>query len=332
MTPDTPINLASVSKPVLGMGLIRLHDEGRLDLDADVNAYLPFEIDNPNMEGEVITVRTLAAHTSGIGDFYDTDEYTPGTDAPQALDVFLADLLAPTGARFESGAHYLKTAPGEARAYSNLGAGIAGAILESVTDETLAAYQQRTLFAPLGMTRTSWRIADYNPAELAVRYGVRQCMPLLPMCANTEQPIWNEIVARVFDPPRRFKGYEAYPQLGNPNYPDGGLNASARDLGVLMQTLVNDGVHGGSPLFSAESMEEMFRPQAVDLDDRQRFFWRDRDGFTGHAGSDRGVFTYFYFDRASRSGYVVLINRTPDAGTERAMDAIVARIKTDFLS
>ncbi|NJO33666.1 MAG: beta-lactamase family protein [Rhodospirillales bacterium] len=203
MTPDTPINLASVSKPVLGMGLMRLHEEGRLELDVDVNTYLPFRIDNPRLEGEAITLRTLAAHTSGIGDFYDPEEYTLGADAPQALDGYLADLLAPTGARFEAGAHYLKTAPGEARAYSNLGAGVAGAVLESVADETLAAYQQRTLFEPLGMTRTSWRIADYGPHELAVRYRVRQCTPLLPMCADTEQPAWNEIVSRVFDPPRR---------------------------------------------------------------------------------------------------------------------------------
>lgn len=332
MTPDRPINLASVSKPVLGIGLMRLREEGRLDLDADVNAYLPFTIDNPNMDGEAITVRTLAAHTSGIGDFYDPAEYTPGADSPQALHTYLADLLAPTGARFESGAHYLKTAPGEAREYSNIGAGVAGAVLESVAGETLATYQHRTLFAPLGMTRTSWRIADYESDELAVRYRVRQCIPMLPLCADTEQPVWNEIVARMSDPPRRFKHFDAYPQLGNPNYPDGGLNASARDLGVLMQTLLNDGVHGGERVFARESMDEMFRLQAGELDDRQRFFWRDRDGSTGHAGSDRGVFTYFYFDRVSRTGYIVLMNRTPDAGTERAMDAIVARIRTDFLS
>ncbi|NJO33667.1 MAG: hypothetical protein HC869_11530 [Rhodospirillales bacterium] len=74
----------------------------------------------------------------------------------------------------------------------------------------------------------------------------------------------------------------------------------------------------------------MLRPQAGELDGRQRFFWRDRDGFTGHAGSDRGVFAHFYFDRAGRSGYIVLMNRTPDAGSERAMEAIVLRIRKDF--
>lgn len=299
MTADTPINLASISKPVMGMALMRLREEGRLDIDADVNAYLAFPIDNPNVEGERISLRTLAAHTSGIADFYDEATYVRNADPPAPVGAFVRQLLTPDGARYDNGAHYLNAMPGAARQYSNLGAGVAGAALETVAGESLASYQARTLFGPLGMRRTSWRIADYGPNELAVRYEVNAA-------------------------------FEPQPQFGNPNYPDGGLNASARDLAVLMQTILGDGALRGRRVLSSESMAEMFELQAEGVDARQRFFWRDRDGLTGHAGSDTGIFTFFYFDRAARNGLIVLMNRTPDARTEQAMSAIARRIRADY--
>ena len=299
MTADTPMNLASISKPVLGMGLLRLREEGRLDLDADVNDYLDFEVDNPNVEGERISVRTLAAHTSGIADFLDESTYVPNADPPMPVGDFVRQLLVPGGARYDDGAFYLDASPGAARVYSNLGAGVAGAVLESVAGESLASYQARTLFRPLGMRHTSWRIADYGPNELAVRYNM----------STTFQPV---------------------PHYGNPNYPDGGLNASANDLSILMRFVFSDGALGRQRVLSSESMAEMFRVQAEEADARQRFFWRDRDGLTGHLGSDVGVFTAFYFDRAQRNGFIVLMNRTPDRATEQAMMQIVLRIRADF--
>lgn len=299
MTADTPMNLASISKPVLGMGLLRLREEGRLDLDADVNDYLDFEVDNPNVEGERITLRTLAAHTSGIADFLDESTYVPNADPPMPVGDFVRQLLVPGGARYNNGAFYLNASPGAAREYSNLGAGVAGAVLESVAGESLASYQARTLFRPLGMRHTSWRIADFGPNELAVRYN-----------GSTS--------------------FEPLPHYGNPNYPDGALNASANDLAILMRFVFGDGTLGRRRVLSSESMAEMFRLQAEGVDTRQRFFWRDRDGLTGHLGSDAGVFTAFFFDRTHRSGFIVLMNRTPDRASEQAMVQIAGRIRTDF--
>ena len=330
MTPDTPMNLASISKPVLGIAVLRLRDENKLSLDADINEYLPFAVRNPNAPDTPISMRMLATHTSSIADFYAPDEFTPGEDSSTELGDYLQDLLSPNGARYDDGAHYLNAAPGSTREYSNLGAAVAGAAIEATAGEPLAEYQQRTLFTPLGMSHTSWRIADFAQGELANRYRVRQCIPWINLCTDTERPIWNEIIGRLFDPPARFKHVEPYGQLGEPTYPDGGLNASANDLATLMLAIMNNGAVGEYQMLSPQSFEDMFQLQAPALDDRQRFFWRDRDGLTGHAGSDRGVFTYMYFDRTQRNGFIVLINRTPDSGTERTMDAIIARIRSDF--
>lgn len=52
---------------------------------------------------------------------------------------------------------------------------------------------------------------------------------------------------------------------------------------------------------------------------------------TGHAGSDEGVYTSFYFDREQGDAIIVLMNRTPDLETENAMARLFVRIKTDRL-
>lgn len=80
MTPDTPMNIASISKPILGIVLLQLRDRGLLDLDANVNALLPFRVENRHAQGVPITIRQLATHTSSIGDYYDTADYQEGAD------------------------------------------------------------------------------------------------------------------------------------------------------------------------------------------------------------------------------------------------------------
>ena len=66
VTADTPFMIASISKAVAGAALMKAVEEGQFDLDDDINTLLPFAVDNPQIEGEVITLRHLATHTSGL--------------------------------------------------------------------------------------------------------------------------------------------------------------------------------------------------------------------------------------------------------------------------
>lgn len=332
MTPDTPMNIASISKPILGIILLQLRDKGSLDLDADVNAHLPFRVNNPHADGIPISIRQLATHTSGIADYYDPADYHRGADSPVGLTTYLRSILSADGARYDRGAHYLDAKPGTVREYSNPGAGVAGAVAEQVGGAPLAALAQENLFGPLGMTNSSWLLADYPAGKLATRYEVSQCLPRTGFCADTTDPKLNYVIGKVLRPSRADRRLEAYPQFGNPNYPDGGVNASARDLALLAQSLLAKGKTSNGWLLKPASFEEMLKLQLPpSIDDRQRFFWRDRDGMTGHAGSDRGVYTSFYFDRAKGSAIIVLMNRTPDLETEDAMARLFERAKTDLL-
>ncbi|GGI73792.1 serine hydrolase [Polymorphobacter multimanifer] len=332
MTADTPMNIASISKPILGIVLLQLRDKGLLDLDADINRLLPFRVNNPNAGGAPITVRQLATHTSGIEDYYEIADYQKGAASPTKLSDYLRSLVSADGTRYEAGAHFLDAKPGTAREYSNLGAGVAGAVAEAVGGASLAALAKNNVFEPLGMANASWLLADYPVGKLATRYEVAQCLPYTSLCASTQQPKRNYLVNKIFRPTSADRRLEVYPQFGNPNYPDGGVNASARDLTLLAQSILAHAKYGRGKLLSQASFEEMLKLQLpAEIDDRQRFFWRDRNGLTGHSGSDLGVYTSLYFDKQRGDAIIVLMNRTPDLETEDAMARLHKRAQADFL-
>ncbi|MCP4417170.1 MAG: beta-lactamase family protein [Chloroflexi bacterium] len=64
VTPDTPFLIASVSKLFAGVGVMKAWEQGHLSLDANINDYLSFPVDNLHLNDEVITPRHLATHTS----------------------------------------------------------------------------------------------------------------------------------------------------------------------------------------------------------------------------------------------------------------------------
>jgi CubicO group peptidase (beta-lactamase class C family) len=115
---------------------------GKLDLDADVNTYLDFKI--PPKDGKPITLRNLMTHTPG---FAETAKYLIefGEKKPDALGKVLS--------RWVPERIY---APGEIPAYSNYGASIAGYIVERVSGEPFDSYVQRHIFAPAGMTHSTF--------------------------------------------------------------------------------------------------------------------------------------------------------------------------------
>ena len=332
MTIDTSMNIASISKPILGITLLQLKDKGLLNLDADISAYLPFRLRNPHFPMAPITLRQLATHTSSIADFADPADYAADADSSIPLTDHIRGLLTAEGKRYDAGAHYLKAEPGSVREYSNLGAGVAGAVAEAVGGGSLAALGRAGVFAPLGMKNSSWLLQSYPPGALATRYEVRQCIPFLKVCATSTEPKLNYLIGSIFNPSAEYRTFEPYPQYGNPNYPDGGVHSSVHDLALLTLSILNQGTFDGGELLTQASLEEMFRLQLpASLDNRQRFFWRDRYGLTGHAGSDRGVFTSLYFDRAKGNAIIVLMNRTPDGDTEVAMERIVERVSAEML-
>ena len=68
VTVDDPVRVASISKLIVALGVMRLVDQGRVSLDEDVSNYLGWELRNPAFPGTPITLRMLLSHRSSLDD------------------------------------------------------------------------------------------------------------------------------------------------------------------------------------------------------------------------------------------------------------------------
>jgi len=131
----------SVSKLFTWTAVMQLVEEGKLNLDADVNTYLDFKI--PPYQGKPVTLRDLMTHRAGFSETA-RDLLTYGKAPPPLAQV----MKRYTPPRI--------FAPDEGPGYSNYGASVAGYIVQRVSGEPFEAYIQHHIFDPLGMTNSTF--------------------------------------------------------------------------------------------------------------------------------------------------------------------------------
>jgi CubicO group peptidase (beta-lactamase class C family) len=142
--PETTLfRTGSISKLTTWTAVMQLVEQGKLDLDADVNEYLDFEI--PPRDGKPVTLRNILTHTPGF-------------------EERLKDLIVPEGAPFTPLEEYIKEwvptrifPPGEVPAYSNYATALAGYIVSRVSGLSFDEYVEQNILAPLGMERSTFR-------------------------------------------------------------------------------------------------------------------------------------------------------------------------------
>ncbi|MGH8131726.1 MAG: serine hydrolase domain-containing protein, partial [Steroidobacteraceae bacterium] len=132
----------SVSKLFTWTAVMQLVEQGRIDLDTDINRYLDFKV--TGLSGKPITVRNLMQHTAGF-EAHARDSISARNDLP----TFEALLKASVPARIFP--------PGSTPAYSNYGASLAGYIVERVSGEPFDVYLEKHIFEPLDMKHSSFR-------------------------------------------------------------------------------------------------------------------------------------------------------------------------------
>jgi CubicO group peptidase (beta-lactamase class C family) len=133
----------SVSKLFVWTAVMQLAEEGRLDLDTDVNTYLDFRI--PATFPQPITLRHIMTHTPGFEEFI------------QDLFIDDASKLRPLGEYLSSHLPRRIFPPGTVPAYSNYATALAGYIVERISGRGFHDYMEARIFTPLGMTRTTFR-------------------------------------------------------------------------------------------------------------------------------------------------------------------------------
>ncbi|MDP7608703.1 MAG: serine hydrolase domain-containing protein [Candidatus Marinimicrobia bacterium] len=151
-TPDNAIyEIGSVTKQFTAASIIKLAEEGKIDLNADIRKYLGRDTEFPdkkgyNTQGHIIPVIRLLDHTSGIKGY---------TEMPSARPLFVQDLPRDSLVSLFS-EHPFDFPPGEQMIYNNSAYFLAGLIIEKVSGKTYADYVEENFFKPLGMDNSSY--------------------------------------------------------------------------------------------------------------------------------------------------------------------------------
>ena len=243
ITVDDPVRIASISKLVLTIGVMRLVEEGKLDLDADVSKTLGWKLRNPAFPNDRITLRLLLSHTSSL---------TDGAGYWQVpLDGEFKELLG------DPKAWDAQHAPGTYWRYANVGFPLIGAVMERATGERMDLLMQRLVLKPLDLRACySWPSCDEATAARAVVL-YREGKPIVddnqgrkPACGITKASDGSCDLST-------WRAGKATNVFG----PQGGLRISAKDLSKIGRLLLGDGEVDGVRLLTPESVRAMIGPE-----------------------------------------------------------------------
>lgn len=319
-TNKTIQNIASVSKVFVGVALLKAQELGKLKLDDPINDYLPFKVLNPSFPEEVITIRHLATHTSGIIDneFYLNKNYIlkegepevasslvfdnmqrfNSADSMMSMELFLKNILV-KGGKWNTKDTYSEYKPGVMYEYSNIGTALAALVLERATGVKFDTFTQEYILDPLQMNDSGWSFAKVKFENYSKLYAD----------AQTVLPSYHMIT-----------------------YPDGGLITSVYDLSLFLSELIKGYNQKGS-ILNPDSYKEFFRPQLQEANFLEReennpynesynvgvFIGFGFSGYIGHTGGDPGVASLMFFDPKSNIGRIMILN-TSFSGQKGSQD------------
>ena len=288
VTDYTAFLMASVSKLFMATAFMQLEEDGLIDLDEDINIYLPFDVFNPNYPNISITSRMLMTHTSSIADDWSSMDthYTIG-DPTITLGDYMEMYFSTSGVDYDAQNNFNNDLPGTDFDYSNMAADLAGYLVEVVSEELFSEYSNTHVFDELCMDNTSWYLSDFDTLNVARPYD------------------WQ---GSQFDP---------YPHFGFPGYTSGLLRSNVLDIANFMIAYLQNGLFNNNQLLSEASINEMLTFQVPDIDDTQGINWYTEEIYLsgggvvdlwGHNGGEGGSTTELYINPDNQIGIVVLSN------------------------
>lgn len=171
-SPLSDYHIASMTKSITAMAILKLRDENRLSLDDPIEKYVPEAkgMKTLTSDAPLITIRHLMTHNAGF------PEDNPWGDRQLGRSDVWLDSLYSNGISFS-------TTPGTEYEYSNLGFSTLGLIIKKVSGQTYQHYITENIFKPLGMNHTYWDYDDVPNDQLVIGYrfkdGKYVAQPLL---------------------------------------------------------------------------------------------------------------------------------------------------------
>jgi CubicO group peptidase (beta-lactamase class C family) len=275
------LNVASVTKTITATAIMQLWEQGQIDLDEDINRYLPRAIRNPHFPEAPITVFQLLTHTSSLIDgaaYYKS--YSCG-DPQLSLKDWMLSYFYEDGTNYNKEENFLQDGPGEKAEYSNVGYGLLGYILEEVSGMSFSEYCSKNIFQALGMKESGYYLKDMDISNHIIPYF-------------DEEFIMGEFLAPCL--------------YSFPNIPDGLLRTSVEELSYFLVAYMNGGVLNSARILQESTVELMLTIQLEG--NTQGLCWHksDFEALWGHGGNDPGVTTSMFFSPATKTGIIIFQN------------------------
>jgi CubicO group peptidase (beta-lactamase class C family) len=256
---ETIYPVASVSKTIIVTAVMQLFEQELIDLDADINNYLPISIRNPNYPDNKITARMLLTHTSGLA--WPVDDYeVPGfynyypLDSAPPLSEWIPQYVLPGGSHYVN-AVWKNTVPGERELYSNIGTAVLGYLVEVISGMDFNTYCTQNIFTPLEMNSTSYAYSDLN---------------------------MNNVVNIYWD---NYQQIEHYRQL---HFPAQSLKTTIEDYSHLLIMCMNGGDYNGTRILQEGTTEQIL--QLHNPASGRCLIWKMTvGGWYEHQGGEPGV-------------------------------------------
>jgi CubicO group peptidase (beta-lactamase class C family) len=243
VTPDDPVRIASISKLVVAIGVMKLAEQGAVSLDEDVSRYLDWPLRNPAFLDQPISLSMMLSHTSSIRD---------GDDAYVVpLGASVKDAMADPGVWDAS------HGPAEGYfAYSNFNFPLIASVIEKVTGERFDQWMRREVIEPMKLDSCfNWPTCSDAAVARAVvltqdgkpvrddLHGRRPDCPVVPAKdGSCDLATWRP------------------GENGALFSPQGGLRISARGLARIGRMLLDGGTLDGVRILSAQSVAAMLGP------------------------------------------------------------------------
>ncbi len=294
---DTEFRVGSISKTFVALALLKLQEEGKINLYArlqDVAPEIPFtdrwEATHP------VRIVNLLEHTAGFDDMEPSEVY----NVHDRYDFPLLDVFK----RFRK-PQTVRWPPGTRMSYSNPGNAIAGYLIEKITGKSFDQYIRETFLRPMGMEHADYPFTDANRAFLATAYE-----------GNPPKP-------------------SGYPFIYL--RPAGDLKASPGELAKLVQFLLRRGKTGAGQLVTTESILRMETPETtlaakngLRLGYGLCNYSSVEGGLVthGHDGGIDGFISSYRYMPEQNWGYVILLNSD---NSQQALEGL-NHLAIDFLS
>lgn len=296
---DTIFRIASISKIIVAMAVMKLVEEEKLSLEDDISNILGFKIRNPKYPNIPISVKMLMLHTSSINDGPE-DGIQKGYNGVNGYSYFVAlkDLLENKESKYYVEDTFANYAPGEKFEYSNFGTGILACIVEAASGILFSEYVNKYILSPLKVDG-SFRANEVNNKQL--------------ISSTYYYKDNNFVLARTG---KSFvdAAYPYHPLKENFRGPAGGLFISMKNLQKIMTVFLNDGKYKDTRILNKETVDLMLQMHYLgpNLEYNSKGLQLkiiDKNIILkGHTGSAYGVSSYMFFSKEENFGVCFIAN------------------------